>query len=249
MAPTNWPSFSIGTARCDRAPASLAEGLVKSSTVHTTSFEFSSRLRGGSFTRQEACALRARLTIPIKFGECRCGVKLSYSVKRLSVIAEHKAKFCLANLGGIFQHSLENGVQFARRRANDTQHLGSRRLLLQRFGEIGGALSQFIEQPRVLDGDHRLVSEGGNQFNLPLGEWANRGACQSEHADDVALAYERDAQHGVVVAKSQGLTQLVVGICLGIENMYCRATERGAADYTSWSWLEVLPPQLLAEGS
>ena len=36
------------------------------------------------------------------------------------------------------------------------QHLGRRRLLLQRLGEIGRALAQFVEQPRVLNGDDGL---------------------------------------------------------------------------------------------
>ena len=35
-----------------------------------------------------------------------------------------------------------------------------RGLLLQRLGKIVGALAQLVEQPRVLDGDHRLVGEG-----------------------------------------------------------------------------------------
>ena len=34
-----------------------------------------------------------------------------------------------------------------------------RGLLLQRLGEIVGALAQLVEQPRVLDGDHGLGGE------------------------------------------------------------------------------------------
>src|SRR5215467_8119222 len=48
--------------------------------------------------------------------------------------------------------------------------------------------------------------------------------------------------------QSQGFTQLVVGIGLGIENMHCRATEHSPADHAFRSWLEFLPPQLLAKG-
>ena len=35
----------------------------------------------------------------------------------------------------------------------------SRGLLLQRFGEIGRALAQFGEKPRILDGDDRLAAK------------------------------------------------------------------------------------------
>jgi hypothetical protein len=32
-------------------------------------------------------------------------------------------------------------------------------LLLKRFGEVGGALPQFVEQPRILDGNNSLGGE------------------------------------------------------------------------------------------
>ena len=31
--------------------------------------------------------------------------------------------------------------------------------MLQRLGEIVGAMAQFVEQPRILDGDDGLISE------------------------------------------------------------------------------------------
>jgi hypothetical protein len=57
---------------------------------------------------------------------------------------------------------------FARRTGNDTQHLASRRLLLQRLGEVVGALMQFIEQTRILDGDDGLGGEVLQQLDLLL---------------------------------------------------------------------------------
>ena len=39
------------------------------------------------------------------------------------------------------------------------QHLRGRGLLLQRLAQIVGALTQFVEQPRVLDGDDGLRRE------------------------------------------------------------------------------------------
>ena len=45
-----------------------------------------------------------------------------------------------------------------------------RGLLLQRFGQIVGALAQFVEQPRVLDGDDGLtgVSSASNAICLSV---------------------------------------------------------------------------------
>ena len=39
------------------------------------------------------------------------------------------------------------------------QHFRRRRLLLQRLSQIVSALAQFVEQPRVLDGDDGLGGE------------------------------------------------------------------------------------------
>ena len=60
----------------------------------------------------------------------------------------------------------EHRLKFAGRRADDLQHFRGGCLLLQRLREVGcalgkvsGSLAQFIEQPRVLDGDDGLGGE------------------------------------------------------------------------------------------
>ena len=58
----------------------------------------------------------------------------------------------------------EHGFQVERRAADDLQHVGGRGLLLQGFAEIIGTLAQFLEQPRVLDGDHGLIGEVCDQL-------------------------------------------------------------------------------------
>ena len=71
----------------------------------------------------------------------------------------------LADASRILQHCVEHWLQFAGRRAYDAQHFRSRRLLLQRLCEVTCALAQFVEQPRVLDGDDRL---GGEILHQPI---------------------------------------------------------------------------------
>src|SRR6516164_6761333 len=63
----------------------------------------------------------------------------------------------------IFQHRLENRLQFAGRTADDTEHLGGRGLLLQR-------LAQLVKQPRVLNGDDGLGSKVLYQLDLLFAE-------------------------------------------------------------------------------
>ena len=50
------------------------------------------------------------------------------------------------------------------------QNLARRRLLFQGFGEIAVAILQFLKQPHILDGDHRLVCEGFQKRNLLIGK-------------------------------------------------------------------------------
>ena len=65
---------------------------------------------------------------------------------------------------------VEHRLQFAGRAGDDLEHLGGRGLLLQRLGQISRARLHLVEQPHVLDRDHRLVGEGRDQLDLLVGE-------------------------------------------------------------------------------
>ena len=45
--------------------------------------------------------------------------------------------------------------------------------LLDRLRKLARARLHLVEQPHVLDRDHRLVGEGGDQLDLLFGEWPN----------------------------------------------------------------------------
>ena len=53
----------------------------------------------------------------------------------------------------------------------------------QGMRKVGVARLQFLEQPRVLDRDHRLVREGLEQGDLPVGEGTNRQPRDPDRAD------------------------------------------------------------------
>ena len=53
--------------------------------------------------------------------------------------------------------------------------------------EISGALPQFVEQPRVLDGDDGLSGEALDQRDLLVGKGPNFLAVESERADQFVL--------------------------------------------------------------
>src|SRR5215471_18562764 len=70
-----------------------------------------------------------------------------------------EGSFGAAEPCGGFDQRVEYGLQIECRTADDLEHVGRRGLPLQRFAEVGRALAQFVEQPRVLDGDDGLSSE------------------------------------------------------------------------------------------
>ena len=113
---------------------------------------------------------------------------------------------------------------------NDTQHLGGRRLLLQRLGEIARARLHLVEQPHVLDRDHRLVGEGGHQLDLPGGERLHRRVCQGQDPDQHAVPHQGNAQHGPVSAEAVSLGKIVLRIGQNVRNVDDPAFERGTAN-------------------
>ena len=73
--------------------------------------------------------------------------------------------------------ALDDGVEYRlhvrRRAADDAEHLGRCRLMLQGLAQFGVALLHFFEQPDVLNGDHGLGGKGFEQADLLLGERAD----------------------------------------------------------------------------
>src|SRR5262249_36708480 len=95
---------------------------------------------------------------------------------------------------GVSQHRLKDRLQRSRRAADNLEHIGGRGLLLQRFGEIAGTLTQLVEQPGVLDSDHRLGGEVPDQFDLLVGERQNLLAVYADCSDQLAFLEHRNQQ-------------------------------------------------------
>ena len=87
----------------------------------------------------------------------------------LTVDAPDLRIVCVAQPRRILRDRIQHRLNIRRRAGDDAQDFARRRLLLQRFLE-------FLEQPHVLDGDHRLVGEGFEQLDLRRGEGAHLGA-------------------------------------------------------------------------
>ena len=115
-------------------------------------------------------------------------------VKGLTVPAVDVSEFGVADADRLLQHGRKHRLKIAGGATDDLKHFRRGRLLLQRFGEVGGvlgevsgALPQFVEQPRVLDGDDGLGGEVLDQLDLLVGEGTNFLAVQDERADQFVL--------------------------------------------------------------
>ena len=107
--------------------------------------------------------MRAAAAVPWRRRAERC--ECADDVGTLRPRTAQSAELGLADARRVLQHGLEHRLQFAGRAGDDPQHLGGRRLLLQRF-------AQLVEQPRVLDGDDGLGGEGFEQLDLLVRKWA-----------------------------------------------------------------------------
>ena len=70
-----------------------------------------------------------------------------------------RCKFASQSRAADSDQRVEHGLQVEGRAADDLEHVGGRGLLLKRF-------AQFVEQPRVLDGDDGLIGEVSDQRDL-----------------------------------------------------------------------------------
>ena len=103
------------------------------------------------------------------------------------------------------------------------------------------ALAQFVEQPRVLDGDDGLSGEVRDQCDLLVGEGTNLLADNDERADQFVLLQHRDGQKRPYAPKFDGRNDIRIALfdvaCVrrkigDVNHRLCRhhATEQDVSD-------------------
>ncbi len=85
----------------------------------------------------------------------------------------------VAQLRRAVRNRFKNRHHVSGRAADDAQDLGGRGLLFQRFGDFGVTRLELLEQPHVLDRDHRLVGESFEQLDLAVRKRADLHAGES----------------------------------------------------------------------
>src|SRR5262249_55318655 len=117
-----------------------------------------------------------------QLGECWRYAEHGSCFDKVIVETEKYAKIGFANSRRVLQYGAKDGSKLARRTIDDAQHLGSGRLLLQRF-------VQLVEQPRVLNGNDGLCSEALDQVDLFVRERPHFSAINKKCADQL-LTFE-----------------------------------------------------------
>jgi hypothetical protein len=94
----------------------------------------------------------------------------------------------VAKLAGTLDNGIEHRPDVGRRGSDDAQDIGAAGLVGEGFREIAGALLDLVEQTHILDRDHGLVGEGGDEIDLLLRERLDPLAGQYDHPDRFVLA-------------------------------------------------------------
>ena len=118
---------------------------------------------------------------------------------------------------------IQHPLQVERRAADHLEHVGGGGLLLQRLAQIVGAPTELVKQPRVLDGNYRLVGKSCHQLDLFLRKWLGHISPHEDHPRDLALAQERNTKGGAVTGNLLSLTPgiLLVGQDIGDVHHFC----------------------------
>jgi hypothetical protein len=162
---------------------------------------------------------RTEWRLPAGFGERCRSVMRGGQGQSVTVPAVDVAELGVANPRCLLQHGGKHRLEVAGRAADDLKHLGRGGLLLQRFRQLLRALLLGLEQPRVLDGNHRLVGKGGDQLYLLVSKRVHRIAVDQKDADHRPVAQERHSEDRPDPECPLIVGRLVFGISKHVSNM------------------------------
>jgi len=90
-----------------------------------------------------------------------CKIVGRRNVQKIAIVQEDPAEHGLAQTCGTFDNCTKHRLGICRRPGDDVKHLARRSLMFERLAKFARARLHLVEQPHVLDRDHRLVGERG----------------------------------------------------------------------------------------
>src|SRR5574337_79225 len=94
----------------------------------------------------------------------------------VTIEPEDESPFSSAEPCSVFDERFEHRLEIERRPANHLKNFTRCRLLLESLAQVAVAGLEFLEEADVLDGDHGLVRERLEQFDLLFREGVDLGA-------------------------------------------------------------------------
>src|SRR5262245_4362834 len=101
---------------------------------------------------------------------------------------EEKGMFRLAQASRCLQDGINYCLQLVGRARNDVEHVADRSLIVERFLDLAGARLHLVEQPHVLNRNHRLVGEGVDQLYFLFVKRLYPLARERDHTDRYIFA-------------------------------------------------------------
>src|SRR5262249_11515091 len=139
-----------------------------------------------------------------------------------------------ANPGGALDDRVEDRLNVRRRTADNAEHLGRCRLMLQGFAQFRVALLDLLEQPHVLNRDHCLVGKSFEELNMLLGKRANLHPTDHDSPDcDFLTQQWRGNCAPNTETSGVWRGEIVLGLCCKVMNVNGMPVNYGSARYTT----------------
>src|SRR5262245_6488077 len=153
------------------------------------------------------------------------------------------------NLCRALDDGVEDGLHVRRRAADNPEHLGRCSLVLQGLTQFCIVFLYLLEQPDVLDGNHRLVCKSPKKSDLLVSEGVYFHSTNTNSADRNTLSHQRHrkSRPGTTTAATHrlfALREFLFGFSFDVMDMYRLAVDDGAAGYRTpidgqrhrWQW-------------
>src|SRR5215510_6817214 len=102
------------------------------------------------------------------------------------IVLVNEPTISFREIDGSGNDRVQDGLEI-QRRADRSAHLPERPQLINRSRQLDSPRLELSQEPGVLDGDHRLVGEGGDQLDLLVGKGLNLILCQREDSQEDIL--------------------------------------------------------------
>src|SRR5262245_60733703 len=112
-------------------------------------------------------------------------------VIKLAATLEDDPIFGFADPHGGLDKGVQHGLKVKCRSTDDFEHIRSRSLLLEGFSQLIGTHPYLLEQPYVLNGNHRLIRKGLEQFELLVAERAHLRSSYSQSTNRLIILHQR----------------------------------------------------------